>query len=109
MQSQNRLFDDFAKMATTAVGTLQSARQEVETMMRQQVERLVARMDLVQREEFDAVKEMAAEARLENERLKKRIEALEQAAGGAKPAKSRSGGSKSKTSKSTPKSATDKS
>ena len=81
MQSQNRFFDDFAKMATSAVGTLQSARQEVETMMRQQMERLVARMDLVQREEFDAVKEMAAEARLENERLKKRIEELEKAAG----------------------------
>lgn len=81
MQSQNRFFDDFAKMATSAVGTLQSAGKEFETMMRQQVERLVAKMDLVQREEFDAVKEMAAEARLENERLKARIEALEKAAG----------------------------
>jgi BMFP domain-containing protein YqiC len=98
MQSQNRLFDDFAKMATTAVGTLQSARQEVETMMRQQVERLVAHMDLVQREEFDAVKEMAAEARLENERLKKRIEALEQAAG---LTSAKSGTTKRKASKST--------
>jgi len=85
MQSQNRLFDDFAKMATTAVGTLQSARQEFETMMRQQMERLVAKMELVQREEFEAVKEMAAEARLENERLKKRIETLEAALGKAKP------------------------
>jgi BMFP domain-containing protein YqiC len=109
MQSQNRLFDDFAKMATTAVGTLQSARQEVETMMRQQVERLVARMDLVQREEFDAVKEMAAEARLENERLKKRIEALEQAAGGAKPAGPKPSAAKRKTSKSAGKSTAAKS
>ena len=85
MQSQNRLFDDFAKMATTAVGTLQSARQEFETMMRQQMERLVSKMELVQREEFDAVKEMAVEARLENERLKKRVETLEAALGTAKP------------------------
>ena len=108
MQSQNRFFDDFAKMATTAVGTLQSARQEVETMMRQQMERLVARMELVQREEFDAVKEMAAEARLENERLKARIEALEKAAGiTPKPAKAKSATAKRKTTKakSTPKSA----
>ena len=85
MQSQNRFFDDFAKMATSAAGTLQSARQEFETMMRQQMERLVAKMDLVPREEFDAVKEMAAEARLENERLKARIEALEK---GVKPSAS---------------------
>jgi len=110
MQSQNRLFDDFAKMATSAVGTLQSARQEVETMMRQQLERLVARMDLVQREEFDAVKEMAAEARMENERLKKRIEALEKAAGTAarpKAAKTRakSSASKAKSAKTTAKKA----
>jgi BMFP domain-containing protein YqiC len=81
MQSQNRFFDDFAKMATSAVGTLQSAGKEFETMMRQQMERLVAKMDLVQREEFDVVKEMAAEARLENERLKARIEVLEKAVG----------------------------
>jgi BMFP domain-containing protein YqiC len=90
MQSQNRFFDDFAKMATSAVGTLQSAGKEFETMMRQQMERLVAKMDLVQREEFDVIKEMAAEARLENERLKARIEALEKAAGvTAKPSASK--------------------
>ena len=90
MQSQNRFFDDFAKMATSAVGTLQSAGKEFETMMRQQMERLVAKMDLVQREEFDVVKEMAAEARLENERLKARIEVLEKAAGvTAKPSTSK--------------------
>jgi BMFP domain-containing protein YqiC len=98
MQSQNRLFDDFAKMATTAMGTLQSARQEFETMLHQQVERLVAKMELVQREEFEAVKDMAAEARLENERLKKRIETLEAALGTEKPktsGKSKPAGSKS--------------
>ena len=90
MQSQNRFFDDFAKMATSAVGTLQSAGKEFETMMRQQMERLVAKMDLVQREEFDVVKEMAAEARLENERLKARIEVLEKAVGvTAKPSASK--------------------
>jgi len=90
MQSQNRFFDDFAKMATSAVGTLQSAGKEFETMMRQQMERLVAKMDLVQREEFDVVKEMGAEARLENERLKARIEILEKAAGvTAKPSTSK--------------------
>jgi BMFP domain-containing protein YqiC len=107
MQSQNRFFDDFAKMATSAVGTLQSARQEVETMMRQQMERLVARMELVQREEFDAVKDMAAEARLENERLKARIEELEKAAGiTPKAAKAKPAASKRKTTKTTAKRST---
>lgn len=77
MQSENRLLDDLTKIATSAVGTLQSARQEVETMVRQQLEKLVAKMDLIAREEFDAVKEMAAKAREENERLEKRIAALE--------------------------------
>ena len=105
MQSQNRFFDDFAKMATSAAGTLQSARQEFETMMRQQMERLVAKMDLVPREEFDAVKEMAAEARLENERLKARIEALEKgakpSAGGAKASASRAKSAKPAAKKST--------
>lgn len=109
MQSQNRFFDDFAKMATSAVGTLQSAGKEFETMMRQQVERLVAKMDLVPREEFDAVKDMAAEARLENERLKARIEALEKASGvTAKPsaAKAKTTKSRAKSSKSAPKKST---
>lgn len=76
-QTNNRLFDEFAKLMTDAAGAAQGVRREVETMMRAQGERLVAGMDLVQREEFEAVKEMAAKARDENADLKERIAKLE--------------------------------
>ena len=65
MQSDNRFFDDAAKLAGGAIGTLAGLRREVEALARQQVERLLARMDLVTRDEFEAVKEMAAKARAE--------------------------------------------
>ena len=78
-QTNNRLFDEFAKLMTDAAGAAQGVRREVETMMRAQGERLVAGMDLVQREEFEAVKEMAAKARDENAELKERIAKLEAA------------------------------
>lgn len=78
-QTNNRLFDEFAKLMTDAAGAAQGVRKEVETMMRAQGERLVAGMDLVQREEFEAVKEMAAKARDENAELKERIAKLEAA------------------------------
>ena len=75
-QTNNRLFDEFAKLMTDAAGAAQGVRREVETMMRAQGEKLVAGMDLVQREEFEAVKEMAAKALDENAELKERIAKL---------------------------------
>ena len=77
MQSQNRLFDDFARLAAGAVGALAGVRSEVETRLREQFERLLAGMDLVDRDEFEAVKAMAAKARAEQEGLAARLAALE--------------------------------
>ena len=77
MQSQNRFFDDLARVASGAVGALSGVRGEVEARLRDQLERLLAGMDLVTREEFEAVKAMVAKARDENESLRLRIEALE--------------------------------
>jgi len=84
MQTSNRLFDDLARVANGAVSTLVGIKDEIETLVRQRVDRLLADADLVPRDEFDAVKAMAAEARAEQERLEKRIQALEKA---AKPAR----------------------
>lgn len=77
MQTDNRLFDDLARVATSAIGSLQSARGEAASRIRQQFERIVESMDLVSREEFDAVKAMARKARLENDKLAKRVAELE--------------------------------
>ncbi len=79
-QTQNRVLDEIARMFTNAAGAAQGVRQEVETVIRSQAERLVADLDLVPREEFEVVRAMAALAREENEALKARIEALEAAA-----------------------------
>lgn len=80
MQTDNKILDDLARVASSALGTLQGVRDEVEVRLRDQFERILSSMDLVTREEFDAVKAMAAAARSENEALKKRIDALEAAA-----------------------------
>jgi BMFP domain-containing protein YqiC len=77
MQSDNPLLDGLARFVTDAAGAAQSVRAEVDTFMRQRLEKLVSDMDFVPREEFDAVKAMAAKARSENERLEARIAALE--------------------------------
>jgi len=77
VQSQNRLLDDLAKVATSAMGTLSGVREEVESQVRQRLERVLGQMDLVTREEFDAVKAMAAKARAEQEALEARLAALE--------------------------------
>jgi BMFP domain-containing protein YqiC len=77
MQSPNRLFDDFARVATGALGTLSGVREEVEQRLKEQVERVLARMNLVRREEFDAVQAMAAKARAAQEGLESRLAALE--------------------------------
>lgn len=77
MQSQNRFFDDLARVAAGAAGALTGMRGEVEARFRDQLERVLAGMDLVSREEFEAVKAMAAKAREEQENLLCRIAALE--------------------------------
>jgi hypothetical protein len=77
MQSQNRFFDDLARVAAGAVGTLSGVKSEVASRLREQLERVLAGMDLVSREEFEAVKAMAAKARAEQEDLGKRVADLE--------------------------------
>ena len=84
-QTSGRLFDDLSRLITDAAGLAEGARREVETIVRAQFERLLAGMDVVSREEFEAVKEMAAKARGENEALAARIAALEAELGGDKP------------------------
>ena len=86
MQTDNRFLDDLARVATSALGTLQGVRDEMSALVRQQVERMIGGLDLVSREEFDAVRAMAAKAREENEALAARIAALEAEAGIAPPA-----------------------
>jgi len=77
MQTQNRFFDDIARVAAGALGTLSGVKTEVETRLREQLERVLAGMDLVSRDEFEAVKAMAAKARSEQEDLARRVAALE--------------------------------
>jgi BMFP domain-containing protein YqiC len=77
MQSENRLLDDLARVATGALGALTGVRDEIETRLREQVERILARMNLVRREEFDAVQAMASKAREAQEALEARVAALE--------------------------------
>ena len=77
MQSQNRFFDDMARVAAGAMGALSGVRGEIEARFRDQLERILSGMDLVSREEFEAVKAMAAKAREEQEVLLQRIAELE--------------------------------
>jgi BMFP domain-containing protein YqiC len=76
-QTTNRLLDEFAKLMTDAAGAAQGVRREVESVMRAQAERILSSMDIVGREEFEAVKAMAEKARAENERLSGLVAALE--------------------------------
>jgi len=77
MQTDNRLLDDLAKVATGAIGSLSGVRQEVEQRLQQQLERIVGRMNLVGRDEFEAIKAVAQAAREEQIRLEKRVADLE--------------------------------
>ena len=87
MQSNNRIFEDAARLAEGAMGTAVAMKREVETLARAQLERILAGMDLVKRDEFEAAREMAANARAGQERLAERVAALEAAlAGRAKTA-----------------------
>jgi BMFP domain-containing protein YqiC len=76
-QTRNRFFDDLSKLMTDAAGLADGARREVDTALRSQLERLLSGMDIVTREEFEAVRDMAALARAENDRLRERVAALE--------------------------------
>lgn len=78
-QTNNRFLDEFAKLMTDAAGAAQGVRREVETLVKSQGERVLRDMDLVSREEFEAVKAMAAKARDENDLLAARLAALEAA------------------------------
>ena len=88
MQSENRMLDDFAKMMTGLAGTVAGAGREAEASMRERMREWIGGVDFVSREEFEAVKAMAAAARDENEALKARIAALE---GKAKAPKAKPG------------------
>lgn len=77
MQSDNRILDDLSRAATGAMSALGALRQEVEGQARLVLERWLQTQNLVAREEFEAVREMAANARLENERLAEKLAAVE--------------------------------
>jgi hypothetical protein len=85
-QTSNRVFDELARLMNDAAGVAQGVRREFDVLFRSQAERILRELDVVQREDFEAVKDMARLAREENEALKARIEALEAKAAG-KPAK----------------------
>jgi BMFP domain-containing protein YqiC len=91
MQTENRLLDDLARMANGAINTLSGLREEIESRVRERVERMLADMDMVPREEFDAVKAMAQKARAEQEDLATKVAELErklsELSGGAKAPK----------------------
>ncbi|GHB30496.1 hypothetical protein GCM10007094_18640 [Pseudovibrio japonicus] len=77
-QSPNRMFDEFAKLMTDAAGVAQGAKREMETAFRAQIERFMSDMDLVSRDEFDTVKDMAIKALDEVEKLEERLKAAEE-------------------------------
>ena len=76
-QTSNRFFDEMARLMNDAAGVAQGVRREFDTLLRNQAERMLRDLDVVKREEFEAVKDMARIAREENEGLKARILALE--------------------------------
>jgi BMFP domain-containing protein YqiC len=82
-QTSNRFFDEVARLMNDAAGVAQGVRREFDTLFRSQAERILNDLDVVKREEFEAVKEMARLAREENEALKARIAALEARLGAA--------------------------
>ena len=96
MQTDHRLLDDLSRVATGAFSALTGVREEIEGRMREQFEKILGRMDVVTREEFDAVQALASRARTEQEALALRVEKLESqlAALIAAPAKAASGGTK---------------
>lgn len=90
MQFDNRLLDDMARMFSSALGVAAGARAEAEQLLRERLKRLLSDGDLVTRDEFETVREMAAKARLEQEKLAARVAELEAAlAAGKSSAKSK--------------------
>ncbi len=85
-QTSNRIFDEMARLMNDAAGVAQGVRREFDTLFKTQAERILRDLEVVSREEFEAVKEMARLAREENEALKSRLDALE-AKGPSKKAK----------------------
>jgi|GEM_PF-510830 len=82
-QTSNRFFDEIGRLMNDAAGAAQGVKREVDTLVRNQAERILRDLDLVKREEFDVVRDMARLAREENEALKARIAALEARLGGS--------------------------
>ena len=77
MQTKNRLFDDIAKVANSAAGTFAGMKEEIENMIRHRVESLLIDMNMVNREEFNAVKEMVSKSRIKQEQLEEKVKKLE--------------------------------
>jgi BMFP domain-containing protein YqiC len=84
-QTTNKFFDDFAKLMTDAAGAAEGVKRETETLIRSQAEKFLRDMNVVTREDFEAVREMAQKARQENETLAARIAALEAEVAKLKP------------------------
>ena len=91
MQTQNPLFDDLARVAGGALGALSGLKAEFEAVVKQQMERWTSTLDMVPREEFEAVRAMAAKAREEQLALEERVAALEARLGQGAPAPGPSG------------------
>jgi BMFP domain-containing protein YqiC len=83
MQSENRLFDDFVKVMNGAAGTLAGMTREAESAFRERMRDWIGGLDMVSREEFEAVKAIAVAAREESQALKRRLDALDASAGPA--------------------------
>jgi len=100
MQNDKKIFDDFAKMINGVAGTVAGAGREAEASMRERAREWMGGLDLISREEFDAVKEIAIKARTENEALQKRVTDLEaQLASSAKKAAPKKAPTKKTTAK----------
>jgi BMFP domain-containing protein YqiC len=76
-QAGGRLFEGIGRLMTDAVGAADGVKREIDTVVRSQIERILGDLDLVRREEFEAVRDMAANARAENDRLSARLTKLE--------------------------------
>jgi BMFP domain-containing protein YqiC len=85
-QTSNRFFDEIGRLMNDAAGAAQGVKREIDTLVRNQAEKFLRDLDVVKREEFEAVKDMARLAREENEVLKARIRALEAKLGVSGPA-----------------------
>ena len=79
MQTENRILDDLARLTSGALGSIASLKGEIDALVRQRLERLLGEMELVSREEFEAVKTLAANARVAAEALEARLASLEAA------------------------------